>query len=107
MTDKELLEFAARAAGYKDWVDFSEIVGEPALSIRDKGGPGMWSPLTDDGDALRLACRLSADIFINQATVRVEIGRNVVVEDISGGDKPAATRRAIARAAAEIGKGMK
>ena len=51
MTDRELLELAAKAAGIKTslhketdslWID----------------GPRVWNPLTDDGDALRLAVKL-------------------------------------------------
>lgn len=69
--------------------------------------PVGFSPLTDDGDALRLLVMLTAhDMVI------VTIGRNgcdlefdSLVHDISErGDPFAATRRAIVRAAAEIGR---
>jgi hypothetical protein len=72
MTDRELLEFAAKAAGY-----WSAEFSCPADT------PIGWSPLDDDGDALRLAVRRQIE---------------------TGGDICAATRRAIVRAAAAIGE---
>ena len=83
MTDRELLELAAKAAEIKDWVD----------GWSDK----FWNPLTDDGDALRLAVKL--DLFWEQ----------MELFDIYMDNKPHEpknVRRAIVRAAAEIGKGM-
>ena len=78
MTDRELLELAAKAAGIKTsphketdslWIDW----------------PRVWNPLTYDGDALRL-----------------------YEDGVAHGTDPyAATRRAIVQAAAELGKGMK
>ncbi len=102
MSDKELLEFAAKAAE-KDW--FRHTDGGLWL----KSG-GIWNPLTDDGDALRLAVKL--EIAINPFA-----GKTVVAHTESGrlghekwdcwdDDPYAATRRAIVRAAAEIGKAM-
>ena len=84
-TDREMLELAARAAGYsfkwgKDWHD----KGVPLVD--DKS----WNPLDDDGDALRLAVKLGLDIEIEW------------YDD----DPLAATRRAIVKAAAEIGRGI-
>jgi hypothetical protein len=79
----------------------------PAIA-KDDGG--LWRPLTDDGDALRLAVRLiiginpqptrvTADWWARDACGRVDYVEEVVV----GGDVAAATRRAIVRVAAEIG----
>lgn len=118
MTDRELLELAAKAAGFTNlihWVDEntdedSHLYGFPCLCRDLCGKPyeiRAWNPLVDDSDALRLACGQSADIFINQATVRVEIGRVIVKQEIVKGDKVTAVRRAIVRAVAEIGKNMK
>lgn len=50
MTDKELLELAAKAAGYQ----YAKFGGYIVVD----GIPGNWNPLTDDGDALRLAVKL-------------------------------------------------
>lgn len=97
MTDKDLFELAARAAGIRcDLSEPSIITGERHQCFFDADGYQFgWNPLTDDGDALRLAVK------IKWVPSRVE------VVGLSMNEDPyAATRRAIVRAAAEIGKGM-
>jgi len=111
MTDRELLELAAKAAGYK-------IAWEGGCVAGWMAGGSWWNPLTDDGDALRLAVQLGLEIyFIGDDTdggdsecsvgypesVRRPCGIKYVFEPHRG-DIFAATRRAIVRAAAEIGK---
>ena len=98
MTDKELLELAAKAAGLviHTWEEDHFLVDE-------NNGIGFcfyWNPLTDDGDALRLAVHLNIDINFTESLVDCGIA---ICKD---NDPYAATRRAIVRAAAEIGKGM-
>jgi hypothetical protein len=102
MTDRKLLELAAKAAGYR----VIETRGH-ALLLADP--PVLWNPLTDDGDALRLAVKLEIDVDFYLADVQARRdGFNPVFELFSEhNDRTAATRRAITRAAAEIGKGMK
>jgi hypothetical protein len=116
MTDKELLELAAKAAGLK--IDKSttnggglyntgfDIMGSAVL---DWHNGTKWNPLTDDGDALRLAVKLNLQITPGtynkeEATAygSTEAHERVHYQQ----DIYAATRRAIVRAAAEIGKGM-
>ncbi len=91
--DRELLELAAKAADIPMKPDFAEKYD---YYMAD---PLMWNPLTDDGDALRLAVKLN----------RTDIGA-LIMNYTSGEeyreDPYAATRRAIVRAAAEIGKAM-
>ena len=102
MTDRELLELAAKAAGI-DW--FDEPAAKSGRGLHLKSGP-FWNPLTDDGDAMRLAVKLNllnATRFADSITVRDIYGRQY--EEVSH-DLYAATRRAIVRAAAEIGRGM-
>ena len=113
-TDRELLELAAKAAGIEYDVEASKphptsvawfglwlvIHGEPNEFTRRR-----WNPLTDDGDALRLAVKLQIDIK--------QYGDHVVAWFDGGyigtgrihydNDPCAATRSAIVRAAAEIG----
>jgi hypothetical protein len=92
MTDKELLELAAKAAG---------IVGrwdEEADCFVPRDGPIFWNPLTDDGDALRLAVKLGIRIDFQGSSVKADDHVCTAL------DVYAATRRAIVRAAAEIGK---
>ena len=96
MTDRELLELAAKAAGTE--VDFRfTFEGKYETHV------GKWNPLTDDGDALRLAVKLER--FLDAGFwSKVFEARNGF--DF-GVDEFAATRRAIVRAAAEIGRSMK
>lgn len=66
-----------------------------------------WNPLQDDGDALRLAVKLSLTIhqWVDEVCVCNEKG--TINEGIARiGNIYAATRRAIVRAAAEIGRNM-
>jgi hypothetical protein len=74
----------------------------------------VWNPLTDDGDALRLAVKLGIGLDhyiqlpsgIDMVLASKGLGTSDMHEEC-GTDPYAATRRAIVRAAAEIGKGMK
>ncbi len=89
MDDRELLELAAKAAGYNAFAGH-------AAQILDSG----WNPLTDDGDALRLAVKLELGIDIVEAhTAVMSRDERVCVVD-------RCTRRAIVRAAAAIGRDM-
>ena len=99
VSDKELLELAAKAAGI--WDD-----SDPSSGLL-KGTGQYWNPLTDDADALRLAVKLDIDLemvpFGGRAIVRDDDDCGEYF-DVEGDDKYAATRRAIVRAAAGIGK---
>lgn len=90
MNDRELLELAAKAAGYK-------IAWECGCVTGWKTGGSWWNPLTDDGDALRLA----VDLVITDLAIAV--GQLVFAEGEQR-DIYATTRRAIVRAAAELAK---
>jgi hypothetical protein len=105
MTDRELLELAANAAGI--------IVGhakrDPSVTFfrDDRGLVINWDPLTDDGDALRLAVKLGVQITIILDGDDGDHSPKTMVDwatEEHGNDPYAATRRAIVRAAAEIGK---
>lgn len=65
-----------------------------------------WNPYDDDGDALRLAVklRMSLDAALGQS-LAIPLGGKDCVEQHAD-DPYAATRRAIVRAAAEIGRQM-
>jgi len=111
MTDKELLELAAKAAGYSTDPYFDgEYMGANRYEYTE--GPNAWNPLTDDGDALRLAVKLNIDVVFDFDRVMAVYGNGYSKEEYfyelpEPTDRYAATRRAIVRAAAEIGKGMK
>lgn len=104
MTDGELLELAAKAAGYKLKYSYKK---NGLFFNYGQQSEKSWNPLLSDGDALRLAAKLGMQIDIDHAEQRTYIlGRTLV--DLSHDNDPyTATRRAIVRAAAEIGKGMK
>lgn len=103
MTDRELLELAAKAAGWESW-DWLE---DDALNVYAKDGRhDVFEPLTDDGDALRLAVNLGIQIDPRNPETRVFGPVGERVDEYHKPDAFAATRRAIVRAAAEIGKGL-
>lgn len=96
--DKELLELAAKAAGHDVRRELMDN-GEPFFIGQSK--EHAWNPLTYDGDALRLAVLLRLDLNINDGECDVFSSDGLVNE--RGEDTGSATRRAITRAAAEIG----
>lgn len=107
-SDKELLELAAKAAGLPlkfggDWHN----VGAPHVEHKS------WNPLTEDGDAFRLAVKLNIRLLdigshiveVSALVDRVNDVRERMVE-VTNGCIVEATRRAIVRAAAETGRAM-
>ena len=105
--DREMLELAAEAAGIAGKWDASANNGA-GMFIKHDGY--CWIPLTDDGDALRLAVKLEIQTgyseFSGCGFASWDRGMNHL--SVYGPDDPcAATRRAIVRAAAEIGRRMK
>jgi hypothetical protein len=109
MTDRELLENAAKAAGY-DFAWYCRGANNPnGIPNVPFANGSEWNPLTDDGDALRLAVKLAmeldtgySDKFVQARTPGCEWFEAVIASSAES-----ATRRAIVRAAAEIGKDMK
>ena len=103
MSDRELLEYAAKAAGYLNWTPTTFGLLIETGSRRGDAG-FYWNPFTDDDDALRLAVKLGIEVSARHNQSRADsIGLPVVYEPHCE-DPYAATRRAIVRAAAEIGK---
>ena len=118
MTDRELLELAAKAAGIRYTVEDDEYYktrkffglwlvfdGEPSFTSRR-----YWNPLTDDGDAFRLMVDLR--LIVTQYSGGVTAYQCGPVLAYVGYDKHprdrrAAVRYAIVRAAAEIGRSLK
>lgn len=114
MSDRELLELAAKAAGIGGgWGDRLEYhngaVDLSDMWILDQEEFCPWNPLMDDGDALRLAVSLKMDIKIGTYDTTAEGHVNGVLgytAEFIEADAAASTRRAIVRAAAEIGKSL-
>lgn len=113
MTDQELLEYAAKAVGLTN----PRYVENTSWGTGISHGEGdqvyvVWNPLLSDTDAFRLAVKLALHVYPPDddgdptAVVR-EYKWKVHVTDVDEeGDYCATTRRAIVRAAAEIGKQM-
>lgn len=115
--DKELLEMAAKTVEIElDW-DIPPNARNPwrmtgVKGAEDYGPVCEWNPLTDDGDAFRLAVNLSILCYVGEthdngkiavATLMYHTPHFEALEDANT-DQYAAIRRAIVRAAAEIGK---
>jgi hypothetical protein len=110
MKDQKLLELAAKAAG----IEINKSPSRLLLARFGVTGWVEWNPLTDDGDALRLAVKLNLIVGAYGTYTSVcqtsapELSEEIVIWYGSSDnlDPYAATRRAIVRAAAEIGKSM-
>jgi hypothetical protein len=107
MSDRELLEMAAKAAEYPVERPDDEDGVFVMRGSSDRTGY-IWNPLKDDGDALRLAVKLG---------INVDTSDGVHVQYIAGGcaytigeyefdDIYACARLLIVGAAAEIGSRM-
>lgn len=107
MNDKELLELAAKAAG----IEVYWCESNSCYWLTDESD--SFVPLDHDGDALRLAVKLGIDLeWRNDGRVAAYRHANAnghcfTAFESSREERCAATRRAIVRAAAEIGKAMK
>ena len=120
MTEREMLEWAARAAGYQvEWfprrcwcatrLGYFDAEDDSGYFVL---GNHTWDPRRDPGQALELAVRLHLEIDHNHPqdndawVMAIEngkmIGPTVEVEDES--QRLAATCLAITRAAATLGK---
>jgi hypothetical protein len=105
MTDREMLELAANAAGVK----YTEYAGD--LLIPSSIGQEVWNPFNRDDQALRLAVNLGITIIPDEAghavaMAKLKDGDNICGTSKHGDDKFAATRRAIVFSAAQIGQAM-
>ena len=106
--DKEELKLAAKAGGIK-------LLFDPTGVPRDCTGmdPLMnifaakpWNSLEDDGDAFRLAVKLNMNLDVIDGSSGAQLLHVVWCSEPHHGNPLAATRRAITRAAAAIGKDM-
>ena len=137
MNDRELLELAAKAAGWTWWrskhgywnltspegnkhtachnwsaydPDTGEKRAEPAAADALRG---FFDPEYDNEQAFKLMVKLRLDVLWAEHEKSVVVtndssNKEYIAEKVRFTDDPyAATRRAITRAAAEIGKAMK
>lgn len=116
--DCELLELAAKAAELRvlpylnaknEWYHRNfemYLVNEQGFPIR------KWNPIDDNNTAFLLAVRLEMEVNLNSGKVKVcdrtqPKPKYLVIPIEVIDDVASATRRAIVRAAAEIGRSMK
>ena len=130
MTDRELLELAAKATGYDKTMDVIAVCDESGKWnqyvksrewVSGREWNTYWNPLTDDGDSRRLQVALLIDLrfgvsdnFGPYVHARTEVRRGDFIDFHEcyqwvslhpSGD--AAVRRAVLEVAAAIGKAMK
>lgn len=102
MTDKELLELAAKAADIDvEWSDFHNMF---VIDNEEEGWFSLveWNPLKNSAQAFNLAVKLRLDVNIRGLQTIVPF---LDIKPIKHGENPyEATRRAIVETAAEIGK---
>lgn len=117
MTDREMLELAAKAAGFGDPEgNFIWTESEYPRGSKTNGAlwnymgwcdtAQLWNPLTDDGDALRLAVKLHMQVSVTTESCRAETLPCLGVR-VNDSDENLATRRAVVMAAAAVGREMK
>jgi hypothetical protein len=108
--DFELLVLASRALGA---IRVETVEGEQWVNLHFEDGSTMfgWNPLrhSDDTFNLIVKLRLTLEVFHDRAVAKTHFihsgqAKFIFAEVMTGDDAPVATRRAITRAAAEIGK---
>lgn len=117
MTDQQLLELAAKAAGIGPVLCYE--AARNCLRIGDRKSYTIWRPKQDDGDSFRLACALRigidhSNVLDQTSWVTAErwghVSRQhpVVIDEPVEDESQRAqiTRDVVLRAAAEIGKAM-
>lgn len=92
MTDRELLEYAAKAAGVE------------GLNLDRARRDWAWDPLVDDGDAFRLMVKLNMQVRMVNDTTYVETEPDGYASGDHGTDPYAVTRRAVVQVASQIGR---
>jgi len=118
MTDREMLELAAKAAGYyfhglRVGLDYENCF---VSTTNDPDDWIIWDPRGDDGDALRL--KVSLHLIVGSYSTYSSVGGTYTTGNYTlpneitvwhhetAGDACAAERLAITRAAAEIWRQM-
>ena len=99
MTDRELLELAAKAMEIP-------VMGFSTEGDVERSDGGWWNPLDDVCEAIEIAHELGLEVLFTQQGVTVgQIGEQVILAQENIAMYPHDSfMRAIVRAAAEIGK---
>lgn len=105
MKDRDLLELAAKAMQMEiRFYEGMQVFDGTDLVVVDAHGY-PWNPLKENEDAFCLAVTLGVDIFQGTGYRMCESSLGTTSEP-DGDDPYAAQRRAIVRAAAEIGEAL-
>jgi hypothetical protein len=117
MADREMLELAALAMGIPVYESTDgTIQNRPILAFAGGGGMGTmpyeikWDPRFDDAQAFRLAVKLRLLVLPAKSGELVTVDSYTEIEEATENarhDPHAATRLAITRAAAEVGRAMR
>lgn len=104
----ELLELAAKAYGFLNWTVIGNCLHIETGSQRGASG-FLWNPFDNDGDALRLAVKLNIKIDIfpwgaNAGLWNTDLDLGNYQSTALHPDHYSATRYAIVKAAAELGR---
>lgn len=106
--DLALLKRAARAIGAVR-VEVVDGEGYVTLHFADNSVTHAWNPLLFSGDAFDLMAKLQMQVGYfargqrETGVVGAQCGPNILITEPKQGDVAAATRRAITRAAGEVG----
>ena len=91
-TDRELLELAAKSSGYE--FDSAALCGGPELALDGMRIIGLrladgsvWNPLTDDGDALRLAHALGMQLNLDECNDMNDVRTDIVMAAAAIGEQ--------------------
>jgi len=103
MTEREMLELAAKAAGIDNLGDWSKYHG-----AFFRGGMSIWNPLTIKGDCADMEARLMIGVEWEPADVVAVIRGNGFTEKYAdhNNDRQYARMMASTRAAAAVGGAM-
>ena len=99
--ERELVQLSAKAAGIKLYWRTAKPYIRPEMEYIDE-----WNPVRYDADAFSLVVKLRMDVGVYFTDTRVTAD-DVFICEYHGVDPEGATRLAIVKAAAEIGRNMK
>jgi hypothetical protein len=106
VTDRELLERAAKAAGLEVISYHAEGPHNPVHLVVQEGDWSFpWNPLTEASDALRLAVKTGEPFVVRTRCVTTMGGLKEDFDPDIADDDVRATCRVIVRAAAALGDG--
>lgn len=101
MTDKELLELAAKAMGYK----ISNRLTDGGLMVitNERPSPHKWNPLVNGNDTIKIINRFHMKVIVDELGYTLVQSDAFCADEYNIDDKDKALKRAVTRVAADIG----